>query len=161
MLVQRKEFFEMGQILNNLRSRRKYSNNDADQKYEEIGLRWSKAYIFLIIVALINFTIKPILAGRRILPSVGYSPCDIQHSLTCYLVNYIAQCSAGTYVAFTVIALDLIFCSLLFYGYFEIEYVKNSLLNLKIDRKHSDEDPKVLKQIAFIVEHHDQTLRLV
>nr|QBB72959.1 odorant receptor [Protaetia brevitarsis] len=158
MLTQRRDFFEIGKTLNYLQLHRKYSNS-TDGKYEKIGIQCHKAYLFTIVVTVINFMIKPMLIQQRILPSVAYSPCDIQYSLTCYLVNYICQCCAGIYAALMISAIDLVFFSLLFYGYFELEYVKINLLNLKVDKKYSGDDPKVLKDIAFIVEHHDQTFR--
>nr|QBB72997.1 odorant receptor [Protaetia brevitarsis] len=138
--------------------RQQQKDTEDDKKIEQLGKRLQKAYAYALAVVLICFMTKPILVRQRILPSVGYVPCDIRATLACYLICYASHCFGGIYTVTCFISTDSLFWTFLCYGYLEIKYVKHNLLNLKINKGRGGDDPEVLEKISSLVQHHAQIL---
>lgn len=140
------------------RYRQQQKDTEEDKAIEETGKRFQKIYACVASLALICFATKPIVVRQRILPSVGYVPCDIRSTLTCYLACYASHCFGGIYAVTCFISTDSLFWSFLCYGYLEMKYIKNSLLYLKFNRSRDGDDSEILEKISSLVHHHAQVL---
>nr|QBB72978.1 odorant receptor [Protaetia brevitarsis] len=158
LLIKKETFVEVKELLNNLRLQRgNVEDTDSMRNFECFAIRCQNTYSFLQLLSLLAFMGKPFVMDGRILPSEGYTPCDIRGD-ACYIFSYILQCYAGIYSILVIVSADDLFWGLLSCGYIDMEYVKHILLHLKVEERVEGDDSKVLQQIAFVVEQHNQIL---
>lgn len=157
IVVNKKGFLEIAEMLNDFKLRHKHWSCTRTKRPLEKLTKWYQAtFAFLMVIGLINFMSKPALLRQRILPSVGYVPCDIDATWTCYAIAYVAHCLGGVYTIITFVPVDCIFWTLLYYGYAEMKYIKDRLSSLNINEKCNGDDVLIMQEIAFLVEHHDK-----
>lgn len=116
--------------------------------------------VFRVIIGLTGslYLSKPFLEGKRMLPMLCYTFCDIQDN-SCYSFYYIMLICSLTSQCITLVGFDGLFFILLVCGYSELEQLEYGFDRLNVDKSSLANQEYALQEMGTLIEHHNLVLK--